>query len=382
MTKPLEFLGDMPVEEFLRDYWQKKPVIIRQAIPNFESPITPDELAGLSLEEEVESRIVIEQGETPWQLLKGPFTEDSYQKLPNSNWSLLIQAADQLIPEVTELLENFRFIPSWRLDDIMISYAAKGGSVGPHYDQYDVFLLQAGGQRHWQVGPKYNHKDECLDQTQLHILKSFQALDEYTLNPGDMLYLPPQFGHWGRALDDNCMTYSIGFRAPSKAEILEELLQECLMDLSEEDRFSDPLLQQQVNPGKIGDDALKQIQEIWSKALTPEAINQWFGRYMTEPKYPQDDIDCEGFEALQWEDQQLFERNPASRFAYTQTDTGTTEFFVDGEILDASHELCESLCSQREFTGLELRQLCKTTEDTQTIQLLIAAGKLESLLDV
>lgn len=378
MVKPLELLGNLPVKDFLRDYWQKKPALIRQAIPDFESPISADEMAGLSLEEQVESRIVIENGETPWQLLKGPFEEDIYQKLPASNWTLLIQAADQLIPEVTDLLEQFRFIPSWRLDDIMISYAARGGSVGPHYDQYDVFLLQAGGQRHWQVGPKYSHRDECLDQTQLHILKSFETTEEYTLNPGDMLYLPPQFGHWGKALDDECITYSIGFRAPSKAEILEELLQECLMELSEEDRFSDPDLALQDNAGQISANALQKIQAMWTKALTPDAINQWFGRYMTQTKYPQDDIDCEGFESLSWDDSQQFERNPASRYAFIDSTEGTM-LFVDGEALDASATLAQTLCDHREFSGKELSSLCKTKEDKATLQLLISAGKLEAI---
>lgn len=149
---PLQLLGGLTAREFLRDYWQKKPLLVRQAIPDFESPISPDELAGLALEEEVESRLVIEHGERPWELQRGPFNEDTFQDLPERDWTLLVQAVDQFVPEVAELLEDFKFLPKWRIDDLMISFAAPGGGVGPHFDNYDVFLLQAHGHRRWQIG--------------------------------------------------------------------------------------------------------------------------------------------------------------------------------------------------------------------------------------
>lgn len=378
--KPLSQLGHLSVDEFLKDYWQKKPVLIRQAIADFQSPISPDELAGLSLEEEIESRIILEHGDTPWQLKKGPFTEENYSKLPESHWTLLIQAADHFLPEVTELLDQFRFIPNWRLDDIMISYAAKGGSVGPHYDQYDVFLLQAGGQRHWQVGERCDHQTPALDDTQLHIIKSFEAQEQYTLNPGDMLYLPPQYSHWGKALDDDCITYSIGFRAPSKSEILEELLQECLMELSEDNRYADPGLASQDNPGEISAEALAQVQDIWQKALTTKTINQWFGRYMTQPKYEQPDCEPINVSEIEWNSQSEFERNPTSRFAYINSESGAEhDLFVDGEVLPASTALATMLCKSTYYTGVELSAACQTDSDTETIKLLIAGSKLEAL---
>jgi len=143
---PLQLLGGISAREFMRDYWQKKPVLVRQAFPDFISPIDPDELAGLALEDEVESRIVLEHGAHPWELRRGPFSEDTFAELPEKDWTLLVQAVDQFVPEVAELLENFRFLPSWRIDDVMISFAAPGGSVGPHFDNYDVFLLQGHGQ--------------------------------------------------------------------------------------------------------------------------------------------------------------------------------------------------------------------------------------------
>ncbi|WP_279293382.1 cupin domain-containing protein, partial [Pseudomonas aeruginosa] len=149
---PLQLLGGLTAAEFLRDYWQRKPLLVRQAIPDFESPLSADELAGLSLEESVESRIVLEHGKTPWEMRRGPFQEEDYQHLPEQDWTLLVQAVDQFVPEVAQLLEQFRFLPSWRIDDVMISYAAPGGGVGPHFDNYDVFLLQGHGRRRWKVG--------------------------------------------------------------------------------------------------------------------------------------------------------------------------------------------------------------------------------------
>jgi 50S ribosomal protein L16 3-hydroxylase len=151
----LTHLGDMPVDIFLRDYWQKKSLLIRGAFPHFTSPIDGDELAGLALEEEVESRLILEKGKTPWELRHGPFDEKTFTQLPETHWTLLVQAVDQWVPEVNELLEYFRFIPNWRIDDIMISFAPDQGSVGPHFDYYDVFLLQGLGKRRWKLGLKY-----------------------------------------------------------------------------------------------------------------------------------------------------------------------------------------------------------------------------------
>lgn len=216
---PLEVLGGISAREFLRDYWQKKPLLIRQAIPGFQSPISPDELAGLSLEEEVESRLVIEHGAQPWELRRGPFTEETYQSLPERDWTLLVQAVDQFVPEVSELLEHFRFLPSWRIDDVMISYAAPGGGVGPHFDNYDVFLLQGYGKRRWRIGQMCDSQSPLMKHADLRILADFEGSDDWVLEPGDMLYLPPRLAHLGTAVDE-CMTYSVGFRAPSAAEVL------------------------------------------------------------------------------------------------------------------------------------------------------------------
>ena len=199
--QPLQLLGGLTAREFLRDYWQRKPLLIRQAIPDFQNPLEPDELAGLSLEEEIESRLIIGQDRT-WELRRGPLPEDTFAGLPERDWTLLVQSVDQFVPEVDEVLEPFRFLPSWRVDDVMISYAAPGGGVGPHYDHYDVFLLQGHGRRRWRIGQPCTADSPLIDGLELKILADFQQTDEWVLEPGDMLYLPPGIAHYGIAEDE------------------------------------------------------------------------------------------------------------------------------------------------------------------------------------
>lgn len=277
---------NLSVDEFLSEYWQKKPLLIPNAFPNFESPLSPDELAGLALEEEIESRIVIEQGESGfWELRTGPFDESVFSQLPESHWSLLVQAVDLWIPEVKSLLQKFDFLPPWRLDDIMVSYAPEGGSVGPHFDYYDVFLLQGLGQRRWKVGSSCDHKSPRLPDTPLRILSDFESTEEWLLNPGDMLYLPPQFSHWGVAEND-CITYSIGFRSPSLADMLGDLATE-LMTQDHPAYFRDPDLTTAMANESINPLFIQQLKSMLGELLNDEKLlSDWFARYMTSPKYP------------------------------------------------------------------------------------------------
>ncbi len=380
-TIPLTHLGDIPVEAFLRDYWQRKPLLVRQAFPGFESPLTPDELAGLALEEDVESRIVLEQGKTgPWELLTGPFEESIFAKLPDSHWTLLVQAVDQWVPEVELLLDSFRFIPNWRLDDIMVSYAADGGSVGPHFDYYDVFLLQGYGKRRWQLGHQCSANSPRLEGTPLSILKDFEPTQDWELEPGDMLYIPPQLAHHGTGIGD-CMTYSIGFRAPSHSEILADFSQEIATRLSEDQRFSDAGLSLSANPGEIPDNAIDQLQAILSRHIQDRtAVGEWFGRYMTSRKYPELDHAAErGHSNEHWLEEldqgaRLY-RHPAARFAY-QARADKTLLFVDGEHYSCSLPLAQLLCLERQISAPQLSALRKTPATTALITQLLDGGSL------
>ncbi|NVK37809.1 MAG: cupin domain-containing protein [Gammaproteobacteria bacterium] len=383
----MNILGNISIETFLAEYWQKKPLLIRNAFPNFECPIEPDDLAGLALEEDAESRLIFENGKNgPWELLHGPFTEETFAQLPEEKWTLLVQAVDQWVPELADLLDYFKFIPSWRLDDIMASFAPKGGSVGPHFDQYDVFLLQAHGQRHWQVGPKYKETDELVSGTDLKILKKMQVADEWTLSPGDMLYIPPQFAHNGVALDD-CMTLSIGFRAPSEADIISHLADEICTNLTEDLRYSDAdISNAEQSPAFIDEDSIERIQAILAqRILNKENIKQWFSQYMTESKYP--DLHEPLEEALEWDEVAPFFaqasaviQNETTRWAYYQNNQ-EVNLVINGQAIEyersqTSEELVVLLSNQRKT---KIEQLDKYLQDEPCQQLLLELINLNHL---
>ena len=379
---PLQLLGGLTAREFLRDYWQKKPLLIRQAIPEFESPLSPDELAGLALEEEIESRLVIEHGEQPWELKRGPFTEDTFQNLPERDWTLLVQAVDQFIPEVAELLDNFRFLPSWRIDDVMISFAAPGGGVGPHFDNYDVFLLQAHGTRRWRIGQMCDADSALLEHADLRILADFQETQERVLEPGDMLYLPPRLAHFGTAEDD-CMTYSIGFRAPSAAEVLTHFTDFLAQFLSDEERYSDADYQPLGDPQQIRHDALDRLKALLAEHMSDERLLlTWFGQFMTEPRYPERVAgspieDNELLEALN--QGALLVRNPSARLAWSEVDEDLLLFASGNSRLLSGHlrELLRNICAADALHVENLQPWLSDDEGRKLLCELIKQGSLE-----
>ncbi|CRM69357.1 ribosomal protein uL16 3-hydroxylase [Pseudomonas sp. 35 E 8] len=357
---PLQLLGGITAREFLRDYWQKKPLLIRQAIPDFESPIDADELAGLALEEEVESRLVIEHGERPWELRRGPFAEDAFSTLPEREWTLLVQAVDQFVPEVAELLEQFRFLPSWRIDDVMISFAAPGGSVGPHFDNYDVFLLQAQGKRNWKIGQMCNSESPLLQHADLRILAEFEESAEWVLEPGDMLYLPPRLAHFGIAEDD-CMTYSVGFRAPSAAEVLTHFTDFLAQYLTDEERYTDADAQPVSDPHQIQSDALDRLKSLLAEHMSDgRMLLTWFGQFMTEPRYPElvagEEVGEEDFiSSLQ--DGAILVRNPSARMAWSEVDDDVLLFasgqsrYLPGKLRELLKLICAADALHAENLG-------------------------------
>lgn len=381
MINALTHLGDMPIEVFLRDYWQKKPLLIRNAFPQFESPVDGDELAGLSLEADIESRIILERGTTPWELRHGPFDEEAFTQLPSSHWTLLVQAVDQWVPEVQDLLQHFRFIPNWRLDDIMVSYAADQGSVGPHFDYYDVFLLQGMGKRRWRIGQQCNVNTPRVEDTPLNIVSEFHQQEEWVLEPGDMLYVPPGVAHWGIA-EGECITYSVGFRAPSHAEVVDELSQDLIFGLTDDQRFSDPDLQVQANPGEISPTAIGQIKQIMLDQLTDDHITQWFGRYMTERKYGDEDSASDAVEIDEWQaalqQDVLLWRHPAARLAYFRQQENAV-LFADGAALTCTLAFAELVCRELELDYAQLQPLLTEEQNIQALHALINQDTL--LLD-
>jgi len=282
MNNPLALLNQLTAAEFLAEYWQKKPLLIRQAIPNFQGLLTPDELAGLACEEEVQSRIVQNIDDT-WLLTQGPFDEDTFTSLPERDWTLLVQSVNHHLPEAAKLLSQFNFIPHARLDDLMVSYAPIGGSVGAHMDSYDVFLLQGSGKRRWKINAQPDLT--LVDNVPLRLLKHFVAEQEWVLEPGDMLYLPPNIAHHGISEDDDCMTYSIGFRVPKTQELIEGFLAHLQDTIQVDGLYEDADLSLQEHPAAISDAMIEKVETMlqniaWDKTI----VSDFLGRYLTEPK--------------------------------------------------------------------------------------------------
>lgn len=374
-------LGGLDPATFLREYWHKKPLLIRGAYPDFTPPVDPDELAGLACEEGVESRIVETVGANgkPWQASHGPFNEETFARLGERDWTLLVQAVDHYVPEVAEMLEPFRFIPAWRLDDIMISYAPPGGSVGPHMDNYDVFLIQTSGKRRWQLGGYIDEDAPIIKGIDLRILEEFEVDgdQDWVLEPGDMLYLPPRIAHNGISESDDCMTYSVGFRAPSADELITSYADYKGEQLSEILRYADADLTL-GDAGEIDDQALERTRRLILDTLDdPKALAQWFGRYMTQVKYPDqlqpmdEQIDAASLHATMSSGVSLV-RALGSRFAYRDLSDKEASLFVDGDGLTVSRRLAHHLASTEHLDST----LLADARDAQVLATLVNRGSL------
>lgn len=278
----------MPVERFLRDYFHKRPLLIRNAFPGFETPVMPEDLAGLACEEGVLARLVEhDRADDDWKVRTGPFAEEDFPGMPDHDWTLLVQDVDKWDPDVRVLLEKFRFLPRWRIDDIMISFAATGGSVGAHVDHYDVFLLQAWGHRRWMIDSSVamGRKAPDLsfrDDVDIKLLRTFAPTHDWVLAPGDMLYLPPLVPHHGVA-EDPCLTFSVGLRAPSSAELIGDYLDTLIEDADEAVRYHDEDLQAPADPYQIDDAAMRRAIEALNALRMNDAdkLGDWFGRFIT-----------------------------------------------------------------------------------------------------
>ncbi len=277
----MPLLGGLSPAQFMRRYWQKKPLLIRSAIPGFRPLLSRARLFALAARADVESRVVVRRGRKRWTLEHGPLKRAARPSLAAAPWTLLVQGVDLHDDSAHTLLQSFRFVPDARLDDLMISWASPGGGVGPHVDSYDVFLLQAQGRRRWRIG---RTPDPVFDEAApLKILKRFVAEDEHVLEPGDMLYLPPDWGHDGVADGGACMTYSIGFRAPRRTQLATELAQR-LTERDDDAIFRDPQLGATRQPGEIpralrafAADALRRL------VRQPDAFASAVGEVLSEP---------------------------------------------------------------------------------------------------
>lgn len=286
MTHRLRFPDGLDPERFLSEVWQRRPLLMRDALPGFRSTIEPDELAGLACEDEVESRLVLEHGAHPWEVRHGPFDAETFAGLPETHWTLLVQDVDKHVPEAAALLDAFDFLPEWRLDDIMISWAEDGGSVGPHTDEYDVFLIQAQGRRRWRIDPLPRPDAPFVPGLELRILERFEPREQWVLGPGDILYLPPSVPHWGIA-EGPCMTWSVGLRSPDWREMAASWCERAIAERLPRARWRDrdphpPRHRGELPMGVVGEIKGRIEQALAGADDTDFAA--WLGGFATEPK--------------------------------------------------------------------------------------------------
>jgi 50S ribosomal protein L16 3-hydroxylase len=357
---PIEVRGNatqplgMSPARFLRDFWQKRPLLIRNAFPDFEPPLQPDDLAGLACEPAALARLIVHDPRRDrWHVNPGPLSEADFARTPDSHWTLLVQDVDKWDADVARLLEPFSFLPSWRVDDIMVSYAEPEGGVGAHVDQYDVFLLQGLGQRHWAISDDPLAPKAFRPDVELKQLVTFEPTHEWLLQPGDMLYLPPGVPHDGVAFGGPCMTFSVGMRAPSQAEMTGDLADYIADLLPDELRYADPDLKPARAAGEIDRAALARIVDAlpFAAALDETLLRDWFGRFITRYRNAQVVAPLERPLTDAALKKQLAAgasllRHPWSRLAWSQGRNGCT-LYVSGQAHATSPALARALCEQR-----------------------------------
>jgi 50S ribosomal protein L16 3-hydroxylase len=366
-SSPLPLLGGISAQTFMRKYWQKKPLLIRNAIADFKPLVSPAGLRRLAGQDGVEARWISRAGTKKkplWRVEHGPFGKNILPPAGQPDWTLLVQGVDLHLDAAHELLRQFRFVPDARLDDLMISYATDGGGVGPHFDSYDVFLLQAHGQRRWRIGAQ---TDLALQEgVPLKILAHFEPDQEFVLHPSDMLYLPPRYAHDGVAIGE-CMTYSIGFRAPSRAEVVRELLLRWADRIDElplaSDRYADPRQPAVACPAELPEKLTQWVHDSARRMLPgPDDWTVLWGEYLTEPK------SSVWFDAAAQEDLcQPWEQGMGLKLdRKTRMLVSDTHLFVNGESWRASGRdasLMRQLAHERQLDARVLRKASTSAQE-------------------
>jgi 50S ribosomal protein L16 3-hydroxylase len=371
-------LGMRPAR-FLREYWQKQPLLIRGAFAGVREWTTPNDLAGLACEDGSLSRLVIhEPRRDRWKVRNGPFSGRDFARLPKTQWTLLVQDVDKWDVDVARLLDAFAFIPSWRVDDVMVSYATDGGGVGAHVDQYDVFLVQGRGRRRWRISTDSEAPRRFRDDAELKLLRHFAPTHDWVLDPGDVLYLPPGMAHEGTAIGE-CMTFSVGMRAPAQAELILDFADSVAASLSEEARYADADLRPARNHGEIDTGALRRLRTRMS--LFPHVDNaamlRWFGGFITRYRAAHEAAPrARKLSAAQIKralPTSVLQRNPWSRVAWARCRSGAL-LFVAGATWECPVALARALCRATVVSGSDAARLGSTSAALRLLTELINAG--------
>jgi len=373
------FSTGLTQQQFLDQYWQKKPLLIRQAFADFESPVTPEELAGLACEAEIESRLIEEKGQDgAWQVTTGPLSDTDFERLPPTHWTMLVQDVDKHLPELQYLLDPFRFIPDWRRDDLMISYAPEHGTVGPHTDGYDVFLLQAMGTRRWQVSNEPIVEAKLIGGLELQILAEFTPDQSWDLEPGDMLYLPPHFAHHGVALN-NGMTFSFGFRAPSSADMLDAVTNTIIEHGLGLNRYCDSDLLVSDKCSEIDSGAIKRLKQLLHDAIdnAEPVLAEALGKFVTETKSTLATLASETLSDLAtitevnslFEQDGMLQRSNYHRFAWSKNKS-TAHLFMAGEVYTVKLASLNNIIKLAEQTALDRDEWMLLKDDVEAANIL------------
>ncbi|MBJ9951541.1 MULTISPECIES: cupin domain-containing protein [unclassified Acinetobacter] len=371
MSQPLDVLGEITAEQFLTEYWQKKPLLVRNALPEIAEILVPDDVMELALDENITARLIKQKDKDPnqWSVKTSPLIKGDFQKMPKL-WTLLVQAVDHYSFDLAELWKKFPFIPQWRRDDIMVSYAPKGGSVGQHFDFYDVFLVQGYGHRRWQLGQMCDAETEFVEGQPLKLLSNIEINFDEVLAPGDLLYVPPGLAHYGVAEDD-CLTYSFGFRMPNIADMMDRVSDKFVEDQQLRNPLLDILRNKQNPIGQVTQAELDYLKtELLAKLNNSEVLEDAIMSLVAEPKYPENipDADAIGTGDLEevLEQGYLLQIEPASRLIYLKKNNQLL-FWANGE----------SICISNQFTPY-LKQIA----DGQTVSLNHELAEQEILEDI
>lgn len=367
----MEYHLDLDWNDFLQRYWQKRPVIIKHGFKNFIDPISPDELAGLAMESEVDSRLVSHQ-EGRWQVAHGPFV--SYDHLDENNWSLLVQAVDHWHAPSSALMRPFRKLPDWRMDDLMISFSVPGGGVGPHLDQYDVFIIQGTGSRRWRVGEKVLMKQFCPHPDLLQVAP-FDAIIDSEMEPGDILYIPPGFPHEGYSLE-NSLNYSVGLRAPNSRELLNGYADYVLAQELGHQRYSDPDIALREHPAEVLPQETAILhQMVLELVQQPEHFQSWLGEFISQSRHELDIAPPEPpYQAGEIYDL-LQQGECLQRLGGLRVLRIGEQCFVNGELISTEHlQAADALCQHFEVNADRLGEALNDPAFLSLLTALINSG--------